>query len=488
MAVNSTKLPVTGAQARSTSARRVSAQRSKHPSDDEILELVTSVAKPAGDASLDSGANNAAAGPPVGSGFSPDQATAPDNSAGVAQAANAQTISPELAQMLDANPQLREAVDAAQQFRAVFPTPAAAQDAKNQLDELDGMFFSAQPADHAALAARIHELSPGAFHGLAQAMQAHAATIAAAHAAPSQSASAPQATSTAELDASAQSDVSSASGSQNAARQPGANHPAGREPQSDADTRGDSPVAAIVRPSASESPTLTANSPAPVGSGFSPDLRSAQDTRATPAVTVQNAAAAAVAGTQQSPQQPPQQLPQQAADSRRAAQLAFFHSTNAAAVQQIVGAIESQVNQLLPPSVSAGTKTRIVGEIYRDLDSTLRANRQLGEQLRGAFHSAVADSAVGSGFSPDQAAHQKAIVALVAGRAKQALPSIAKRVIGEWTHSVVSANRERLSRHDSAAKRVDISGSGPSDGVNRKPISPREVNYKHLSDSDILNL
>ncbi|HLW83378.1 MAG TPA: hypothetical protein VKS20_15170 [Candidatus Acidoferrales bacterium] len=483
MAVNSTKLPVTGAQARSTSSRRASAQHSKHPSDDEILGLVTSVARPAGDASFDSNATtsaNAAANASSATAAQSDSsapAVATADSAGAAQAANTQTISPELAQALDANPQLREAVDAAQQFRAVFPTPAAAQDAKNQLDELDGMFFSAQPADHAALAARIHELSPGAFHGLAQAMQAHAATIAAAHAAPPQSASAPSASSAVssatpapcssgpDCAASAQSDLRSLpSDSQNASRQPDANRPAGRELQDDA---GGSPVAAPFRPAASDTPAAApaANPPASAGD--------------------HSAASQAQSGG------PSSEFPASSAQppAARTAQLAFFHSTNAAAVQQIVSAIESQVNQLLPQSVSAGTKTRIVGEIYRDLDSALRANRQLSEQLRGAFHFAAADVAnQGGNQQASLQARQQAIVALVAGRAKQALPSIAKRVIGEWTHSVVSANRDRLTRHDSAAKRVDISGSGPSDGVNRKPISPREVNYKRLSDADILNL
>ncbi|MFZ0463529.1 MAG: hypothetical protein WAL82_14055, partial [Candidatus Acidiferrales bacterium] len=68
------------------------------------------------------------------------------------------------------------------------------------------------------------------------------------------------------------------------------------------------------------------------------------------------------------------------------------------------------------------------------------------------------------------------------------LPAVAKRVIGEWTQSIVGANRERLARHESASKRVDIAGASPSDGVNRKPLSPRDVDYKRLSDADILNL
>ncbi|HKV26922.1 MAG TPA: hypothetical protein VJN90_01445, partial [Candidatus Acidoferrales bacterium] len=177
-------------------------------------------------------------------------------------------------------------------------------------------------------------------------------------------------------------------------------------------------------------------------------------------------------------QVPPVQSPiASASDSRRAGQVAFFHDTNAAAVEQILGAIQAQVNGLLPDSVPAGTRNRIIGEVYRELDSTLRANRQLGKQLREAFQAGAGD-----------AAHQRAIVTLVAGRAKQALPSVAKRVIGEWTQHIVAANRERLSRHEAASKRVDIAGAGASDGVNRKPMTARDVNYKRLSDADILNL
>ncbi|MBZ9779922.1 hypothetical protein LB452_13445, partial [Psychroflexus sp. CAK8W] len=95
---------------------------------------------------------------------------------------------------------------------------------------------------------------------------------------------------------------------------------------------------------------------------------------------------------------------------------------------------------LLPESISPGAKTRIVGEIYRDLDSTLRGNSQLGKQLRDAFAAAAKDGANPGG---DARVHQQAIVALMTGRARQALPAIAKRVINEWTHSVVAGNRER---------------------------------------------
>lgn len=403
MAVNTTRLSLRGTQPRSSTARRAS----QGPSDDEILGLVTNVARPAANSSGDAQESASASATP--SSQAVDSVAAEENAApGVqseTQSASAEaTLSPELAKILDTHPQLREAWDTAQQFRSVFATPAAAQDAKNQLDELDSMFFSGEQGGYAALAARIHDLSPSAFQALMQAMQGHAAQLGA-------------------------------------------------------------------QTSPSALPT-SASSPAP-----GPGSSSVAGAPASGAAASSSSAATATSQPQtQSPAAAPGNAPT-SMDPRSAAQVAFFHSTNSAAVHQVLAAIETQVNHLLPTGVSAPTKTRIVGEIYRDLGAALGANRQLGHQLREAFRSGAGD-----------AAHQQAIVSLVAGRARQALPLIARRVINEWTHGVVAANHEKLSRHESAAKRVDISGAGSSDGVNRKPISPRDVNYKRLSDADILNL
>lgn len=451
MAVNTTRFPLRGTQPRSISTQRARAPHAARPSDDEILGLVTALQRPAGggaldDSDFDAGSSSGRAQMPVSGQSSVNDAAADESATAAAdttpetQGQNgnaAPAVSPQLAQILDANPQLRDAWDAAQQFRAVFSTPAAAQDAKNQLDELDGMFFSGKPGDQAALAARIHNLSPAAFHGLAQAMQAHSAKIAA----------------------------DAAQGNGAAGNQPAANATPG-EGSTANDSEGQVNAAAISDPALTQ--RARASAPRNVTPGSSP-----MDSVAQASSPVQ----------QTSPSQrnvqpmPSKASAAQTQDPRRTAQFAFFHSTNSAAVHQVVSAIESQVNHLLPAGISAPTKTRIVGEIYRDLSSALSANRQLGQQLRDAFRSGAGD-----------AAHQQAIVALVAGRAKQALPSIARRVIGEWTQSVVSANQEKLSRQDKATKRVDISGAGSSDGVRRKPLSPRDLDYKRMSDADILNL
>jgi len=57
------------------------------------------------------------------------------------------------------------------------------------------------------------------------------------------------------------------------------------------------------------------------------------------------------------------------------AQKRLSHATNAADVEGVVEAIESQVERLLPEGISKNARNRMAGEIYRELDSTLRTSR-----------------------------------------------------------------------------------------------------------------
>jgi hypothetical protein len=158
-------------------------------------------------------------------------------------------------------------------------------------------------------------------------------------------------------------------------------------------------------------------------------------------------------------------------------QTEFFHATNAAAVEGVLEAIESQVERLLPAGVSKSARARVVGEIYRELDTTLRSNRQLTQQMRDAFRSGMLDTD-----------HQRAIVSLVTGRARQALPAVAKRVLNEWTSTIVAANNDRRTRQRTAEHRIDIAGSSGSSTGGSRSSAPREINYSRMSDADILNL
>jgi hypothetical protein len=158
-------------------------------------------------------------------------------------------------------------------------------------------------------------------------------------------------------------------------------------------------------------------------------------------------------------------------------QLAFLHAANAAAVEGVVAAIEAQVERLLPEGVAKNARTRVVGEIYRELDSSLRSNPQFAAQLRDAFRSGSFDDG-----------HQRAIVSLLTGRARQALPGVAKRVLSEWTSTIVSAANERRTRQRTAERRIDIAGSSGAGNDGRRSMSPRDLDYARLTDADILNL
>ena len=119
----------------------------------------------------------------------------------------------------------------------------------------------------------------------------------------------------------------------------------------------------------------------------------------------------------------------------------------------------------------------MVGGIYRELDRTLGENRQLAQQVRDALRAGALDGS-----------HQRAIISLITGRARQALPNVAKKVMEEWTSTIMAADRGRRARQRAAEQRVDIVGSGGAARDGKGGKTPRDIDYARLSDSDILNL
>jgi len=319
---------------------------------------------------------------------------------------------------LDANPDLRRAWDDAQAYRETFATPDDARAATARLadlDRLDALFFSRRAEDHAELARAVAALDPDAFASLAQAMQTHAG--------------------------------------RSAGILP-ANPSAGRHSERSDRTQ-------PLRPG--EAGTS--------GSAVEESLFSAGETSKRDPSTPSRALAAA------SENHTARDSAQDDGTRVTQAQSDFFHSANAAAVQGVLDAIETQVDRLLPENISKSARNRVVGEIYRELDASLRANRPLAQQVREAFRSGSLD-----------AEHQRAVVSLVTGRARQALPGVAKRVLAEWTSTVVAAHNDRRVRQQAAERRVDIAGSGGTGSDGSRSMAPRDIDYRRLSDSDILNL
>jgi hypothetical protein len=323
----------------------------------------------------------------------------------------------------EAHPELRRAWEEAEAYRETFATPQEARAATAllaDLDRMDTLFFSRRPEDHAELARAVASLDPEAFASLAQAMNGLATE---------------------------------------AQRHRGNN--AERQPNTEAGNSGASPASihSAVIPKSGE--FRRAEEPGVASEGLKQIPRSARDDNEHQKDGERGAASSAHTPT-------PSVTP---------AQAEFFHAANAAAVQGVLEAIETQVERLLPEGISTSARQRVVGEIYRELDASLQSNRQLSQQMREAFRSGALD-----------AAHQRAVVSLLTGRAKQALPGVAKRVLGEWTSTIVASNQDRRARQRAAERRVDIAGSGGAANDGRRSMTPRDLDYARLSDADILNL
>ncbi|HKV06334.1 MAG TPA: hypothetical protein VJO53_14660 [Candidatus Acidoferrales bacterium] len=418
-------------------ARRTQPPRPlRPPTDDEILGLASSPPESreaCSEADAEAGPADEAAG-------------ATSRNSDLARAA-AENLGP----ILDANPDLRRAWEDAQSYRETFSSPEEARGAGAllaDLDRMDALFFSRRPEDHAELAHAVARLDPEAFASLAQAMAQLAPAVAASRI------------------AAANADPRSA-GFQPAFFSESAPAP---NRQHDAGATNLSPANAVI-PSAGP-----ASYPAPVSGAVSPKFEGSAsgfrgaDSRSAGFQPAFFSESAPAPNRQHEPgaAQPPEVTH---------AQSAFFHATNAAAVQGVLDAIESQVERLLPEGVSKSARNRVVGEIYRELDTSLGSNRQLAQQIRDAFRSGALD-----------ADHQRALVSLVTGRARQALPGVAKRVLSEWTSTIVAANQDRRTRQRAAERRVDIAGSGRAGNDAPRPIAPRDLDYARMSDSDILNL
>lgn len=154
----------------------------------------------------------------------------------------------------------------------------------------------------------------------------------------------------------------------------------------------------------------------------------------------------------------------------------FERSTNDAVVAEINREIGRVMERALPEGVADGARRRIAEDTLAEVHGLLRSDRQLATQ--------VAETIRGANF--DDGARQQ-VTRLISARARGVLPAAAKRVIGEWTSSVLATHRESTSRQEASQARVDILGGGVPQAVPRKGASPREINYRQTSDEEILS-
>lgn len=161
-----------------------------------------------------------------------------------------------------------------------------------------------------------------------------------------------------------------------------------------------------------------------------------------------------------------------------AAYAAFERSTNDAVARDVRGSISDTLARVMPEGVADGAARRIGDDIFNEVHRAMAADPTLSEQVA----SVLRDRRFGG-------AEQQRVASLLAGRAKQLVPSVARRVIGEWTSTVLDTARSKAARQSAAASRVDIAAPGGSlDSTPLRQMSPREVNYASMSDEEILGI
>ena len=165
-----------------------------------------------------------------------------------------------------------------------------------------------------------------------------------------------------------------------------------------------------------------------------------------------------------------------------AAYATFERATNDVVARDVRGSIGETLARVMPEGVADGAARRIGEDIFNEVHRALAADRTLSEQV-------AAGVLRPTGAYDSGAAEQQRVASLLAGRAKQLVPSVARRVIGEWTSSVLSTARSKAARQAAAASRVDIAAPGGSlDSMPLRQMSAREVNYASMSDEEILGI
>ena len=156
----------------------------------------------------------------------------------------------------------------------------------------------------------------------------------------------------------------------------------------------------------------------------------------------------------------------------------FERATNDNVARDVRGAIGETLGRVMPEGVAEGAARRIGEDIFNEVHRALAADRALSEQVAAVLRDRRFDGA-----------EQQRVTALLAGRAKQLVPSVARRVIGEWTSTVLHTARSKAARQAVAASRVDIAAPGGSlDSMPLRAMSSKEVNYASMSDEEILGI
>ena len=168
-------------------------------------------------------------------------------------------------------------------------------------------------------------------------------------------------------------------------------------------------------------------------------------------------------------------------ESLVAAYAAFERAANEDLDRSVGSEIGRVLEQALPSSSraeSAPVRERLSSAIRQEIETALRGDRNLGDQ--------VAQVLAGRKFDD---ATRAQVVRLIGERARQLVPGAAKRVLSEWTQTALAAHRARTQKTEAAASRRDVEGVSAVPGnVPKRSTSSREIDYRRLSDEQILEM
>jgi len=141
-------------------------------------------------------------------------------------------------------------------------------------------------------------------------------------------------------------------------------------------------------------------------------------------------------------------------------------------------------------------RDRLTAAVRQDVESALKGDRQLGEQIAQILSARRFDNET-----------RAQVVRLIDERARQLVPVAAKRVINDWTRSTLTAHRSSAARADATSARREVEpavaqGASPAAfssraAQTRSRAEPHRnalrsdagrVDYRKLSDEQILDL
>lgn len=153
---------------------------------------------------------------------------------------------------------------------------------------------------------------------------------------------------------------------------------------------------------------------------------------------------------------------------------------------QVGASIHTSINQsvtqlttslLKDTAFSDKGKERIRTEIISTMDQAIKADRNIQRTI-----TRITQEGFRTGKTEDA---KKQLVTLLTGRAKQLLPSTAKRVISERTAELIASNSAVNDKRAAAAGRTDVGTGGASPAIRTRKLTTADT--ASMSDDDIIN-